>query len=64
MGDGRSYASDDWTAAQWETARSRAQAWLDRDPGWIVGPSVVAMYAAGRDRALEVEAHAEHAAAH
>jgi hypothetical protein len=42
---------DSWTAEQWEELRDRAAAYLATDPGWIVGPAVVAQ-AEGRIRAL------------
>lgn len=42
---------EDWTAEDWEAHRARAAAYLAIDPGWIVGPAVVAMFEAGRDRA-------------
>lgn len=31
-----------WTAEQWQTHRDIAAAHLAKDPGWIVGPAVVA----------------------
>lgn len=31
-----------WTAEQWQAHRDRAAAYLVTDPGWIVGPAVIA----------------------
>lgn len=49
---------ESWSAAEWEARADHAQAYLDGDPGWKVGPDVVAMYRKGaeRARARELEA--------
>lgn len=50
---------ESWSAAEWEARADHAQAYLDGDPAWKVGPDVVRMYRRGAERAREREAAAQ-----
>ena len=52
------YATDQWSATEWRAAYERASAYLARDPKWVVGPAVVAMYRVGWQQAVAREADA------